>query len=255
MDTRRTIIGPAAIFFMTALFLLAGCAMKRDIVQLETKVDTIRSDQQQTRDVVMRLDSLLSSESDASLKLRAEIRSTIGDMIEQFRGLQASVSDLQDKVNMLSQNHSSRPVISSNLPGANAGDSAAGRTAPAVDCQALYDDSFINLRRGQYEDAIKGFGDYLKYCGTQEGAANARFWIGESYYSMEKYKEAIAEFETLLRDYSKSEKRPGALYKIARSYEELGQKKEAKAKFKTLVDDYPGTLEASQAKEKLKELK
>jgi tol-pal system protein YbgF len=126
---------------------------------------------------------------------------------------------------------------------------------PGIDCQELYDESFINIRRGQYEEAITGFKDYLKYCGNKESADNARFWIGEAYYSMEKYREAIDEFEILLKDFPASEKQPGAYYKMARSYEELGQKNDARETFQKLVDEFPGTLEAEQAKEKLKELK
>jgi len=58
----------------------------------------------------------------------------------------------------------------------------------------------------------------------------------------------------MLSEYPDSEKRATALYKMARSHEELGQKQDAKATFELLVNDFPNTLEAEQAKEKLKEL-
>jgi tol-pal system protein YbgF len=245
----------AVILFMTALLLFSGCAMKRDIVEVEEKIDVIRTDQQQMKGTLARLDSLLNSEAAASLQFRAEIKSSMNDLVEQFQAVQANTNDLQDKVSFLAQNQGGRQTIPAIRPQTDTGAAPGVTEAPEIDCQKLYDDSFINIRRSQYEDAIKGFNDYLKYCGSKELAANARYWIGESYYSMEKYKEAIDQFNTLLRDYSKSEKRPGALYKIGRSYEEMGQKKEARVSYKKLTDEYPGTLEASQAKEKLKELK
>ena len=72
---------------------------------------------------------------------------------------------------------------------------------------------------------------------------------------MKKYNEAISEFDLVLKNYPSSEKCPGAIYKIARSHEELGHRNDARQNYQKLVNDYPGTLEADQAAEKLKELK
>ncbi|UCD17411.1 MAG: tol-pal system protein YbgF [Candidatus Zixiibacteriota bacterium] len=228
--------------------------MKRDLVLLEDKIDRMGADQKQMQDAVARLDTLLASDSEASLQLRAEVRSAIGDLLTQFQAMQANMQDLQEKVSFLTESGGARVSVAKPFIMPDSVDTTAGMPViPGIDCQELYDESFINIRRGQYEEAIVGFNDYLKYCGAEDKADNARFWIGESYYSMERFKEAISEFDLLLRDYSGSEKRAGALYKIARSYEELGQKNDAQDTFQRLVDEYPGTLEAEQAKEKLKE--
>ncbi len=247
----------AAIVTMAALFLLGGCAMRRDVIRVEEKTDTILADQSQMKKAVMHLDSLLNSEADASIELRAEIRSSVNDLMDQFREIQASMNDMQDKMGQMTQGQSARVPI--NVPPRPTDSAAADTTGkalpPGVDCQTLYDDSFVSIRRGQYDDAIKGFNDYLKYCGTQELAPDAHYWIGESLYSLEKYKDAIAEFDIVVKNYAASKKQSSAIYKMARCYEELGQKKDARALYKKIVDDYPNTLEASQSKEKLKELK
>jgi tol-pal system protein YbgF len=247
----------AAILIMAALFLSGGCAMKRDVIRVEEKTDAILADQSQTKKAVMHLDSLLNSDAEASKELRAEIRSSVGDLMEQFQAMQANMNDMQDKIGQMSQGQSGRSSIATpSRPSDSAVSDTTGITAPpGVDCQVLYDNSFVNIRRGQYDDAIKGFNDYLKYCGTEELAADAHYWLGESYYSLEKYKDGIAEFDNVVKNYATSKKRSGAMYKMARCYEELGQKKDAKVIFKKIVDEYPSTLEASQAKEKLKELK
>ncbi|UCD95511.1 MAG: tol-pal system protein YbgF [Candidatus Zixiibacteriota bacterium] len=229
--------------------------MKRDIVIVDDKINKIIADQKEMKQAIDRLDSLFYSESEESVKLRAEIRSSIGELMEQFRMTQANLTDLQDKVINMSEREPGRFAAKPQIVQADSTDTTAPPVIPGIDCQELYDESFINIRRGQYEEAIQGFTDYLKYCGSQESADNARFWIGEAYYSMEKFREAIDEFGQLLNLHPDSEKRSGALYKMARSYEELGQKKDAKENFQKLVDDFPGTLEAEQAQEKLKELK
>jgi len=248
----------AAIFIMAALFLSGGCAMKPDVVRVEEKTDTILADQSQMKKAILHLDSLLNSDAEASRELRAEIRSSVSDLMEQFQAMQANMNDMQDKIGQLAQGQSGRfSVVTPSRPSDSAASDTTGTTTPppGIDCQVLYDNSFVNIRRGQYDDAIKGFNDYLKYCGSQELAADAHYWLGESYYSLEKYKDGIAEYDNVARNYATSKKRSGAMYKMARCYEELGQKKDAKVIFKSIVDEYPSTLEASQAKEKLKELK
>jgi len=253
MRYRNSII--VALFALMAMAAFSGCAMKRDIVIVDDKINRIYADQRQMSAAVARLDSLYGSEVNESVKLRAEIRSSLGDLMEQFRMIQANMNDLQDKMNYMTQRESGRPVPLAGPKTDSADTAGASQATPGIDCQGLYDESFINVRRGQYDAAIQGFNEYLKYCGNQESADNAVFWIGESYYSMDRFKEAADEFALLLKQYPSSEKRPGALYKMARSYEELGRKSDAKATFKRLVDQFPGTLEADQAKEKLKELK
>jgi tol-pal system protein YbgF len=240
---------------LIAMIVFAGCCMKRDIVIVDDKVNKIIADQREMKKAIDRLDSLFYSESEESVKLRAEIRSSLGELLEQFRMTQANINDLQDKVSYMAEREPGRFPVKPQIARADTTDTTTAPVIPGIDCQELYDESFINIRRGQYEEAIQGFTDYLKYCGSQESADNARFWVGEAYYSMEKFKEAVDEFSRLLQLHPDSEKRAGALYKMARSYEELGQRKDAKATFQRLVDDFPGTLEAEQAKEKLKELK
>jgi len=245
-----------AILFIVATAIISGCCMKRDIVIVDDKINRIRADQKEMKSAIARLDSLFYSDSEESVKLRAEIRSSLNDLMEQSRMVQANMNDLQDKVNYLVQRGPAHYPIMPSLARADTADTASSTPiVPGIDCQELYDESFINIRRGQYEEAVQGFTDYLKYCGSQESADNARFWIGEAYYSMDKFVEAINEFGLLLKEYPNSEKRPSALYKTARSYEELGQKKDAIKNFEKLVDEYSGTLEAEQAKEKLEELK
>ena len=240
------------LVFALAASIVAGCCMKRDIAAVDAKINRIRADQQQLKESVIRLDSLLYADADESVRLRAEIRSTLGDVMEQFQMLQANFDDMQNKLNYMAEQGGSVRITPQTTPTDTADTTAA--VMAGINCEELYDESFINIRGGHYEEAIQGFTDYLRYCGTQDMADNARFWIGESYYSMDNFRSSIDEFEKLLKDYPNSEKRQGAYYKMARSYEELGQKNDAKATFQKLVDEFPGTLEAEQAKEKLKEL-
>jgi len=242
------------LLFVLIAVIVSGCCMKRDIDAVDAKINRIRADQQQMKDSLERLDSLFYANGEESVKLRAEIRSSLSDILEQFQMLQANMNDLQGKVTYMAERSTGGVAIKPQVIPTDTADTTTAQVIPGINCQELYDESFINIRRGQYEEAIQGFTDYLKYCGQQDMADNARFWVGESYYSMDNFKAAINEFQTLLNDYPNSEKRAGSYYKMARSYEELGRKKDARATFQKLIDEFPGTLEAEQAKEKLREL-
>jgi tol-pal system protein YbgF len=233
---------------------------KGDFEILDDKLNTMRKDQKEMAEKINYLDSLIRADTEESIALKAELRSSVTDLIQQFQTTQANMYDLQDKLDQLLRNPEMIALIPA-TPGetGEGGDSTAASDSttamPAIDCQKVYDDAFVNIVGGQYEEAIEGFNSYLEYCENHGQADNARFWIGEAYYSMEKFHEAISEFDLLITDYPNSVKRASALYKIARSYEELGQKNDAIDNFQKVVDDFPDTFEASQAADKLKELK
>ncbi len=249
---------------MAAVIFTGGCATKRDVMRVEEQVVAVKHEQRDMQRTVAKLDSLINTETEENAQLRAEFRTTLGELVQQFQIIQANMNDMLDQIIRLKpagpqiivtqpkQDSAQKPVTTGTTPATT--EPEPEPVPPGIDCQQLYDDAFVNIVRGQYEDAIKGFDEYLNYCGKMDLADDAMYWKGEAYYSMGKYREAIADFKALDKDYSGSEKRPGALYKMARSYEELGQKEEARPVFQKLVDDYPGTLEGEQAKSKLKEL-
>lgn len=244
-----------AFLLMAVLSMVSGCCMKRDIVVIDDKINNIRATQRANTDAINRLDSLLSVEGEESTKLRAEIRSTISEMLEQFRMLQANMSDLNAKVDAVAGSTSPPYIQPPILTTDSIVDTTATSALPGIDCQNLYDDSFTFVVQGKYDEAIAGFSDFLKYCGSHSIADDARYWIAESYYSMDNFKNAISEFDMLISEHPQSEKLPMAFYKMARSHEELGQKQDAIKFYQKIVDDFPNTFEAEQAKDKLEELK
>ena len=108
--------------------------------------------------------------------------------------------------------------------------------------------------RSEYKEAIVKLNQYLTKCPEHKSAGDANYWIGECYYSLEKYSEAIDKFLVLFTDYKGNPKLSSALYKLGRSYQETGKKEDAINAYKKIIDDFPETLEAKQAKERLKDL-
>jgi tol-pal system protein YbgF len=85
--------------------------------------------------------------------------------------------------------------------------------------------------------------------------ANARYWIGETYYAEKNYEQAILEFQEVVKQYPKKEKAPAAMLKQALSFKALKDLKSTQYLLKRLMTDYPKSDEAKKAKVLVKELK
>ena len=120
--------------------------------------------------------------------------------------------------------------------------------------EQVYSDSLAAYHNGDYENAVKLFAAYLRDFPTTEKAANARYWLGESYYSLAQYAQAITEFKRVQKDFPVSSKVPDALLKTAMSYEAIGGREPALAAYKVLLRKYPVGLSAQRAEKALARL-
>jgi tol-pal system protein YbgF len=123
------------------------------------------------------------------------------------------------------------------------------------DKQGLYDDARKKLDEGAAGDARKGFQAFLKKWPKDALAANAQYWLGETYYADGKYQEAIVEFQKVREQHPKSEKAADALLKLGYSFAQLNMSKEASLFLDEVIQKHPATPAARLAKDKLKQLK
>ncbi len=245
-----------AAFVVTALALslsvlvVSSCATKEQVVKVEERVQRLEAGRTQTQASMNRLDSLTREATKGKTGDYAKFANLIQSLSDRIDELTNSVADLQDRLNFVQsrQGQSGGSGTVSQTDG-NSSNSAG------VDCTQMYDDSFILVRKSEYESARAGFLDYLEYCKNTDLADNAQYWIAESYYSGKKYSQAVKEFTTLIEKYPDSEKRPTALYKLGRCSEELGKLSAAVKYYTAIVNGFPETNEAGLAKGKLSELK
>ena len=257
-----------AVLLMAVTFLalvISGCCTSRDIGEVKARLANLERQNRTTENFVNRLDSLLSQGAEADTKLRNELRFSVDELQQQMTTLLTNYNDLMARISSLVEDKPVTHVIYSS-PGAQA-DSAAVDTSDApltppspgptyaIDCDSSYDESFINVRRGEYEKGIESLLYFLKNCPEHTNDENAHYWLGESYYSLDKYTEAAVEFEYVMTKYPNSVNIDLVLFKLARSKQELGQDSEAKELYQRLADEYPGTLKGEEAKERLKDFK
>lgn len=227
-----------------ALAALASCASREDVLKVEQRIIRIERQQTQTRHSLNQLDSLARASSSAKTGDFAQLAAQLTDMSERLDQLTASINEVQERMAFIQ----SRGAIGQNDPNSGA------KQTPGVDCNRIYDDSFIQFRNGEYTAAELGFKDFLQYCGKTDLADNAQYWIAEIYYARKKYDSAAGEFNQLVANYPKSEKAPTAYYKIGRCFEETGRDSQAREYYQKVVDQYPSTPEAGLSADKIAEL-
>lgn len=118
---------------------------------------------------------------------------------------------------------------------------------------ALYQKALDTFRGNNPQKARELFARFIELYPSHELAANAHYWLGETFYGEKKYDQAILEFQQVIKNFPGKEKVPAAMLKQAMAFKELGDVKSARYVLKKLMEDFPFADEAKTAKEKLRE--
>jgi tol-pal system protein YbgF len=121
--------------------------------------------------------------------------------------------------------------------------------------EALYQQGLTMFKGGNSQKARELFAKFIEQYPNHELAANAHYWLGETYYTEKIYDQAVLEFEKVIKNYPGKEKAPAAMLKQAMAFKALGDVTSAKYVLNKLIESHPHSEEAGLAKAKLKELK
>lgn len=119
----------------------------------------------------------------------------------------------------------------------------------------LYRNALNDYAKGHYELAINGFRSQIEIYPDSSLVPNARYWLGESYYSQKNYDQAIKELALLIKQYPNNPKVASAMLKQGFAYLEMGDKSRARTVLGNLLKQFPKSLEAKSAKERLSKVK
>lgn len=206
------------------------------LIQLSSSVDQMRADLQE---------------------LRGEVETLRFETQGQAERQRELYLDVDERLQALEQNRSAL----SNAPssgGAGAASPGAGAQASggpgSASPQTAYDRAFELIQARQYEQAATAFREFLeRYPGT-EYAANAQYWLAETYYVRSQFGEALPEFQGVLDDYPRSSKVPDALLKVGYCNYELGNIDEARMTLREVQAEYPDTTAARLARQRLDQI-
>lgn len=137
-----------------------------------------------------------------------------------------------------------RPVPDGALPPAAPRGPSVAATGQAASPRQLYDLAYAHVLRKEYERAEMGFREFLQSYPRDRLAADATFWLGESYFQRQRYREAAEQFLKISRDYPRAGKGADSLLKLGMSLNGLGARDQACATFAKVGVDYPGASNA-----------
>jgi tol-pal system protein YbgF len=103
---------------------------------------------------------------------------------------------------------------------------------------AHYEQAFALLRDKNYEAAGTAFEDFLKRWPNHELSANAKYWLGESWYVRNNFERAARIFAESYQQAPKGPKGPDNLLKLALSLNGMGKKDEACLTLAQLQKEY-----------------
>ena len=243
---------------------VGGCVSSTDIDALHDQIADVQRQaallQQQgsSKQEVAQLEATIQRQTEALLKAEADMRLDINSLSSQIAQLQDKLEDTNYRLAQVSQQIAATNQdlkasrTSPALPGAPGETPAAATTV--ADPETLYQTSYSDYLRGNYDLAMLGFKQYLEAFPETDLADNAIYWIGECFYRQQKYVDAIAEYDRVLKQYPRSDKTASALLKKGFALLEQGQRKDGVAQLQNVAKSFPASDEANLAKQRLQSL-
>ena len=254
-----------SFFCVTAAAVaLGGCALKGDVRRVEDQVQqlrtqTARADSARAAEL-QRIAAMLQRVEDSLVSQQAQLQQMHGDYRTDMTSVEQQLVQIQELTGQSQQRLSElRAQIQARAvqeaapppsPGADSGGTAAADTSMPGAAQ-LYELSLQQLRRGSPQTARIGFQKLLQTYPKDPHAADAEFFIGESWRRSNPDSAATA-YEQVVKNYPDSPRAPTALYTLGLIAEQQGDSAGARLYYQRLLAGYPQSQEADLAKTKLK---
>lgn len=269
------------VLFTAFLFAVPAFAVSKEIIQLQTQVQALQDQMTQMRqsfdermgvmknlveqstDNVNKVAAAITNLSQQLQKSQQDAGSHADQLSGQIQALNDSVDELKARMNKIGQQLDAMQNAQQNInqPGAQPtgqpgepGQPGATPQAAAPPPDVLYNNALRDFNSGNYDIASQEFGDYLKYYQNTDLAGNAQFYLGDIDYHQGNYAAAIKSYDAVIQQYPDGNKAAAAQLKKGYALLQLGQRQAGVRELNALITRYPRTIEAQQAKERLRKL-
>jgi tol-pal system protein YbgF len=268
----KTTLIRKAIVLAATIGLASGCYSTKMMEFTYQELDTLKTTQRELLEKLNELSYQVEEERAERLRTQAANAMTLQELREAIEILSYRIDDTAQRVDY----PSTRPpvVISRDSLRARPDTLGAGgfddslRSSPRdssvtppplpggdnTEAENLFKGSYMDLTLGNYDLAMQGFKNYLVRYPGAANIPNAHYYLGESYYSMQRFLEAVAEYQNVTREYPRSRFAPAAYLKSGFCYQQLEERQLAERAFRELISLFPRSEEAEQARAALDDL-
>jgi tol-pal system protein YbgF len=266
------------ILFGCTLLATPAFSVSKEIIQLQTQVQALQDQMTQMRqsfdermgvmknlveqstDNVNKVAGAMNELNQSIQKSRQDEGGRADQLSGQIQALHDSVDELKARMTKVTQQLDAIQSAQQNItqppaamqPGTIAGPAGAVNQAPPAD--VLYNNALRDYNSGNFQLASQEFGDYLKYYPDTDLAGNAQFYLGDVDYRQGNFEDAVKSYDTVIERYPDGNKAAAAQLKKGYALLELGQRQAGVRELNALVTRYPRSIEATQAKERLRKL-
>jgi tol-pal system protein YbgF len=273
MKTNRFI----ALIVGAGLMLPSAFAANKDMVALQTQVQALqdqmarlqqsnderfgamRSLLEQNTDTLNRLANSLDAVSHSLQTTTTDQGGKIDQVSSQVQSLHDSVDELKARLAKVSKQLDDMAAAQQNLqaapqPGQPGATTPQQPQAAAPPPDVLYNNAISDYNGAKYNLAAQEFADYLKYYGNTDLAGNAQYYIADIEYKQGNYQQAVQDYDKVIEQYPSGNKAAAAQLKKGYAYINLDQRDAGIRELRALIARYPRSLEAQQAKDRLRSL-
>jgi tol-pal system protein YbgF len=132
------------------------------------------------------------------------------------------------------------PAVAGTNPAASTPRATASVAPAAGDgAKAEFDIAYAYVTQKQWDQAEPALRRFLAQHGRDRLAADATYWLGESFLQRNKPRDAAEQFLKVSTEHTRSAKAPDALLKLGMSLTALGAKDQACATYAEVERKYP----------------
>jgi tol-pal system protein YbgF len=256
--------------FAVGLGLVSGCYSTKMMEFTYQELDTVKTTQQELLERIDELTLLYEQEREMRVRTQAENALALKEIRDALEMLAFRVDDSAQLI-MSRQNMSTLFRIAGAVDSLGADSlgtaltdslflaarDSTGASPPVIandEAGKLFQTAYMDLTLGNYDLSLQGFKNYLVRFPDAPNAPDAHYYLGESYYAMERHLEAVAEYQSVIKDYPRSRLVAACYLKSGYCYRELEESHLAEKAFRELISRYPRSEEAEQARVALQEL-
>lgn len=200
---------------------------------IQASMDSLRSDIQALNGKTDDLAVAVKKPADDLARYREDADKRIFALEDRVVKLQAALDELNTKVSGLAQ----------------------PKKEEAATPESLYTKGLEAFKAGDMPGARDIFTKFLDQYPRHDLAANAQYWVGETYYNEKGCEAAILAYQEVIKQYPGKEKVPAAMLKQAMCFRAIKDIKSARYVLKKLEEGFPKSDEAKKAKAILKEMR